>query len=255
MTFCSWPAVGLRDRKRERTHADLARAAFALARERGLDGFTVDEVAEQAGVSRRTFFNHFQSKEEAVSEVARVQIATALLRGRALLGGPRPELLDDADGAGGAQTGADGDDVALGALRPAMLPLFTPLPSEESDEATHKLHVVVHALLDEESVEVFRELSRLAETHRTLAPHLAAIQVSVVDQAAELLRTGVPTGHTQPVSPVYAHALPGAVAATMWAVYSGQLEVVELGSRSADAVTTAELVAHLRSLIPDALGP
>jgi len=249
MTFCSG-AVGLRDRKRDRTHADLARAAFALARERGLDGFAVDEVAERAEVSRRTFFNHFQSKEEAVSEVARVQVSTALLRGRALLARSGP-----CSGAAAEQAKADSDDAPLGTLRPAMLPLLTPVVSEESDEATHKLYAIVRSLLDEETVEVFRELSRLAEDHRTLAPHLAAIQVSVVDQAAELLRTGMPAGHAQPVPPVYAHALPGAVAATMWAVYSGQLEVVELGSRSPTAVTTAELVQQLRSLIPAALGP
>jgi len=250
MTLCTWPPTSLRDRKRDRTHADLARAAFALARERGLDGFTIDEAAERAGVSRRTFFNHFQSKEEAVSEVARVQVATALLRGKALLTGP-----GTGGGTADEQAGARADEEAVGALRPAMLPLFTPLPREESDEATHKLHVVVHALLDEETMGVFRELARLVEAHRTLAPHLAAIQVSVVDQAAELLRTGAQATHAQLVSPVYAHALPGAVAATMWAVYSGQLEVVELGSRSPDAVTTAELVEQLRSLIPAALGP
>ena len=43
-----------------------------------MDGFTVDEVARAAGTSRRTFFNHFASKEEAVVEVARVQIGRVL---------------------------------------------------------------------------------------------------------------------------------------------------------------------------------
>lgn len=32
----------------------------------GLNGFTVEEVCEAAGISRRTFFNYFHSKEDAV---------------------------------------------------------------------------------------------------------------------------------------------------------------------------------------------
>ena len=41
-------------------------AAAALAEERGLRGFTVNDLAERAGVSRRTIFNHFTSVEDAV---------------------------------------------------------------------------------------------------------------------------------------------------------------------------------------------
>lgn len=41
-------------------------AAARLARERGISGFTVNDLAEAAGVSRRTIFNHFTGVEEAV---------------------------------------------------------------------------------------------------------------------------------------------------------------------------------------------
>ena len=58
--------AGLRERKKQRTREDLAAAAFALAVDRGLSGFTLDDVAEAAQVSPRTFFNYFSSKEEAV---------------------------------------------------------------------------------------------------------------------------------------------------------------------------------------------
>jgi len=34
--------------------------------ERGLNGFTIEELCDEVGVSRRTFFNYFPSKEEAV---------------------------------------------------------------------------------------------------------------------------------------------------------------------------------------------
>jgi AcrR family transcriptional regulator len=40
--------------------------ARRLTAERGLNGFTVDELCEQVGISRRTFFNYFATKEQAV---------------------------------------------------------------------------------------------------------------------------------------------------------------------------------------------
>lgn len=60
----------LRDIKREQTANKLADAAFKLALERGMDGFVVKDIVQQAGYSRRTFANHFSCKEEAVVAVA-----------------------------------------------------------------------------------------------------------------------------------------------------------------------------------------
>ncbi|RII97200.1 MULTISPECIES: TetR/AcrR family transcriptional regulator [Clavibacter] len=59
-------ATGLRERRRVETSARLTTLARRLTAERGLSGFTVEEVCEQAGVSRRTFFNYFASKEDAL---------------------------------------------------------------------------------------------------------------------------------------------------------------------------------------------
>ncbi|MEZ0163463.1 TetR/AcrR family transcriptional regulator [Kineococcus sp. LSe6-4] len=56
----------LRDRRRAETTAAVAAAALDLAVERGWDQVTVDEVAERAGISRRTFFNYFATKDEAL---------------------------------------------------------------------------------------------------------------------------------------------------------------------------------------------
>src|SRR6478609_187035 len=52
--------------RRAQTERALREAALDLAEERGFDGFTVDEVAARAGVSPRTFFNYFPTKEAAV---------------------------------------------------------------------------------------------------------------------------------------------------------------------------------------------
>ena len=58
----------LRERKKIATARDLALAAFELALEHGLGEATVEDVAERAGYSRRTFANHFSCKQEAVVE-------------------------------------------------------------------------------------------------------------------------------------------------------------------------------------------
>jgi AcrR family transcriptional regulator len=57
-------------------------AARALAGEHGSDGFTVDQVATRAGVSRRTVFNHFAAVDDllvAVCEQILAEATTAIL--------------------------------------------------------------------------------------------------------------------------------------------------------------------------------
>ena len=56
-------AGGLRERKRAATRAAITAVARSLTAERGLNGYTVEEVCEQAGISRRTFFNYFPPRK------------------------------------------------------------------------------------------------------------------------------------------------------------------------------------------------
>lgn len=58
--------VSLRDRKRAETWASLHAAAATLTLEQGLERVTVEEIARQANVSPRTFFNYFSAKEDAI---------------------------------------------------------------------------------------------------------------------------------------------------------------------------------------------
>ncbi|WP_077489749.1 TetR/AcrR family transcriptional regulator [Sinomonas mesophila] len=56
-----------REQNKAATRESIVAAALGLARERGLGAFTVEDIAESAGVSRRTFFNYFTSPEEAIA--------------------------------------------------------------------------------------------------------------------------------------------------------------------------------------------
>ncbi|MEV0691736.1 TetR family transcriptional regulator [Streptomyces sp. NPDC050388] len=58
-------AGGLRVRKKRATRAALVAAAVRLAAEHGAENVTVDAISEAVGVSPRTFFNYFDSRDEA----------------------------------------------------------------------------------------------------------------------------------------------------------------------------------------------
>jgi mycofactocin system transcriptional regulator len=46
------------------THADLSHVALRMFMERGFDATTVDDIAREAGIGRRTFFRYFPSKND-----------------------------------------------------------------------------------------------------------------------------------------------------------------------------------------------
>jgi AcrR family transcriptional regulator len=60
------PALGLRERKKRARREALIDATHRLVAEHGLDAVTVDAICEEAGVSVRTFFNYFETKDDAV---------------------------------------------------------------------------------------------------------------------------------------------------------------------------------------------
>jgi len=60
------PEEGLRERKRRETRQRIADVALRLFLAHGYDGTTLDAIAAEAGISRRTFFSYFKSKDDII---------------------------------------------------------------------------------------------------------------------------------------------------------------------------------------------
>ncbi|MBB5998359.1 TetR/AcrR family transcriptional regulator [Streptomonospora salina] len=57
---------GLRERTRRAIHREIAETGMALFLKHGFEETTVDQIAETAGISRRSFFRYFATKEDIV---------------------------------------------------------------------------------------------------------------------------------------------------------------------------------------------
>ena len=60
------PGESLAERKRQLVRDELGEAALRLLAKQGFEETTVDQLAAAAGVSRRTFFRYFPSKEDVI---------------------------------------------------------------------------------------------------------------------------------------------------------------------------------------------
>jgi AcrR family transcriptional regulator len=82
-----------RDVRRRTTEHRISACAQRLTDEHGLEGFTLEDLAEATGVSRRTLFNYFSGKVDAVLGPPPDVAPEALEAFRA--GGPRHDLVED----------------------------------------------------------------------------------------------------------------------------------------------------------------
>lgn len=57
---------GRRERKKAATRAALVAGAQRLVLRDGVDGITIEQIAAEADIAGRTFFNYFASREEAI---------------------------------------------------------------------------------------------------------------------------------------------------------------------------------------------
>ena len=103
------PGEGLRERKRRETAQRIRDAGIRLFIAKGYEATTLDEIAAAAGISRRTFFYYFRSKDD---------ILISMQSGMG-------EML-------AAALGAEPDDKPpLDALRDAVLAASAPYPADE----------------------------------------------------------------------------------------------------------------------------
>jgi AcrR family transcriptional regulator len=82
-----------RDVRRQTTAHRISGCAQRLADEHGLDGFTMEDLADAAAVSRRTLFNYFPGKVDAVLGPGLHLPPEALEVFRS--GGPQHDLVED----------------------------------------------------------------------------------------------------------------------------------------------------------------
>ncbi len=80
-------------RRKDVTRVLIMDAAYGLFRQRGYTRVSVDEIADAAGLTKRTLYSHFDSKDDLLKAVLETQHATAFAAflnfGRKLVGTPR----------------------------------------------------------------------------------------------------------------------------------------------------------------------
>src|SRR6476646_7144541 len=90
------PESAVLDRRashRRETARRINTCAQQLAEQHGLDGFSMEDLADAAGVSRRTLFNYFPGKDAAVLGDP-LELEPELTE-RFVAGGPTGHLVDD----------------------------------------------------------------------------------------------------------------------------------------------------------------
>jgi len=85
---------GLRERQKRARREALIDATHRLVAEHGLDAVTVEAICDEAGVSVRTFFNYFETKDDAVLGHVPWPLESAAADAF-VTGGPTGHLLED----------------------------------------------------------------------------------------------------------------------------------------------------------------
>ena len=212
--------VSLRERKKLATRRSLRRVALDLVAERGFVHVTVEDIAEAADVSPRTFFNYFPSKEAALFGANPERVAAL-----------RERLVHEAPG-----------QTALEALRVVLVGEAQALAEE----------------LDELGGDPAFWLKRMKAAHvdphlrAAQAAHLAMVERVVADALAE--RLGADPEH-DPYPVLLAGAAIGVMRATMtfWASSGGAMALAQLTDAAYQALADG-LPEHggLRRLIEEA---
>jgi AcrR family transcriptional regulator len=205
--------VGLRDRKRQETRSRLEHAAVDIVLRDGLEHLTVDAMSELADVSPRTFFNYFESKEDAI------------------LGLHDPEITDET--VTQHLSGTAGADL----IESLMGLLFSVLGSSIGDTDLHHSRMTIlqqhPQLLRRHMAQMNRMLEQLTATTQTL-------------MARDHRFADVDASRTAPMAQVVLMVCGGSIRAAVkeWAEADGKAPIEELEQRAITLVR--EVTERLR---------
>ncbi len=111
---------GLRERKRLATRRAIECAVLRLAAEREFDRVTIDDIGRAAGISPRTFFNYFATKDDAlIGEVPALPDDDALER--FATAGPRASVIGGLGELFAESADVSNDDREIYLLRKAIM--------------------------------------------------------------------------------------------------------------------------------------
>jgi AcrR family transcriptional regulator len=195
---------GLRERKKLATRLALHEAALRLVAERGLDGVTVEDVAERAGVSARTFFNYFPSKDDAVLGLdptaaarqvdafqARPAAETALQALRAVARQQAAEMAQETELWPLRLRVIEAHPVLVGRLAAAFGESERALAEAIAERTGTRSDVDVHPTL----LAGVAGVAMRTALHRWLATDFTASLPDLVDEAWDALAAGLPAPH------------------------------------------------------------
>jgi len=197
-------STGLRERKKLATRSALHLAALQLVAERGLDDVSIDDIAERADVSPRTFFNYFPSKVDAV---VGLDPATPQRQAVAFLSRPAGESPVEAMRAVAREQAAEmSGDTELWPLRLTVIDAHPAVLGRLAAAFGESEQVLAGAIAERTGtrvgVDAFPTLlaavaavAMRTSLHRWFAGDFTAALPDLVDEAWDLLTSGLPAPH------------------------------------------------------------
>ena len=146
----------LRERKRRATRRRIEDAATALVEKHGFDNVTVEDICRDAEISRRTFFNYMESKDEAVLGLPPLSLSPA--RQEEFIGTPTDNLVrsalehiaasvDDAESED-LEAGVDADHLATIRARRHRIVAAEPAVALMSVNRFREQAILVHGVVE-----------------------------------------------------------------------------------------------------------
>jgi AcrR family transcriptional regulator len=198
---------GLRQRKKRRTQLSLQAAAIQLISENGFDGTTIEQIADAAEVSPRTFFRYFASKEAVLlTDLHDETIADHLAHAPddvPIIDAYEAALSETLNGLSAAEWELEQTRMSLASSTPELrIGILLTAALRPLDDATEFIARRLELGLDDPRPRVYAAML-VASGAAAAFPHLIDLTRGPLDRSTllkqvrvglEILRTGFPTG-------------------------------------------------------------